>query len=147
VSCIVWRNQCCGLEYLRTPANFFCTNFGVNVVVQCSDSVYCILCVRCGAVVFQVVTLFDKTGDLSCEIWVIFFNVALGNVFFVCALNDIVKGFNCFVYVSDWCPVMCVAVLFCFKSEIFPAGSFKVSVSYFGVCRWVVRCIHCDDDR
>jgi hypothetical protein len=54
VSCIVWRSQCCGLEYLRTPANiiFFCENFGVNGVVQCSDYVYCIFCVLCGVVAF-----------------------------------------------------------------------------------------------
>jgi hypothetical protein len=54
VSCIVWRSQCCGLEYLRTPANFvfFLSEFCVKGVVQCSDFVYCILCVRCWAVSF-----------------------------------------------------------------------------------------------
>jgi hypothetical protein len=49
--------------------------------VQCSDSVYCILCMRCGAAVFYVGALFHETGGLPYEIWVIFFNVTLWNVF------------------------------------------------------------------
>jgi uncharacterized protein (UPF0210 family) len=71
----------------------------------------------CGDVAFQIVALFNEMGDLSCEAWVIFFNVAIENPFFACALNDIVEGFDCFVYVSNWSPVMCIEVLFCFKSE------------------------------
>jgi hypothetical protein len=61
---------------------FSCENFSVNGVIQWSDSVYCKLCVRCGAVAFYVVVLVDETGDLSCKIWVLFFNDTLGNVFF-----------------------------------------------------------------